>query len=84
MDEKISQLPGGAVANLTDEVPVVNDPGGSAETQRKTLKQVGDLLSQVYEGRAPAPPNDPTRAALSYPTGGGILSQWIVATQQWI
>lgn len=31
---------------------------------------------QVYEGRAPAPPDDPTKAALNYPIGGGTLEQW--------
>lgn len=31
---------------------------------------------QVYEGRDPAPPDDPTKAALNYPVGGGTLTQW--------
>jgi hypothetical protein len=31
---------------------------------------------QVYEGRDPAPPDDPTKAAVNYPVGGGSLTQW--------
>jgi len=39
---------------------------------------------QVYEGRDPALPDDPTKAALSYPTGGGSLTQWDVPSQTWV
>ena len=31
---------------------------------------------QVYEGRDPLPPDDPTKAAVNYPIGGGALTQW--------
>lgn len=36
----------------------------------------GSGAIQVYEGRDPAPPDDPTKAAVSYPVGGGALTQW--------
>jgi hypothetical protein len=39
---------------------------------------------QVYIGRDPAPPDDPTKAAVSYPAGGGSLSQWNVGTAAWV
>jgi len=44
----------------------------------------GGNLIQVYEGRDPLPPNDPTKAALNYPTGGGIVTNWVVGTQSWV
>lgn len=31
---------------------------------------------QVFEGRAPAAPDDAAKAALNYPSGGGTLTQW--------
>lgn len=31
---------------------------------------------QVFEGRDPAPPDDVTKPAVNYPTGGGSLTQW--------
>lgn len=39
---------------------------------------------QVFEGRAPAAPDDTTRAALSFESGGGTLSQWSVTAQAWV
>lgn len=39
---------------------------------------------QVFENRDPAPPDDPTKAAVSFPTNGGTLSQWSVALQAWV
>jgi hypothetical protein len=39
---------------------------------------------QVYEGRDPAPPDDPTKAAVNFPTNGGSLTQWSVALQAWV
>ena len=44
----------------------------------------GAVVPQVYEGRDPSAPDDPTKGALSYPTGGGDITQWVVATQAWI
>lgn len=39
---------------------------------------------QVYENRDPAAPDDPNEAALSFPTGGGTLTQWSVSSQAWV
>lgn len=39
---------------------------------------------QVYEGRDPALPNDPTAPALSFPTGGGTLTQFAPSSQSWV
>lgn len=39
---------------------------------------------EVYEGRDPLPPDDPTKAALSYPSGGGTLTQWDTVAQAWV
>lgn len=39
---------------------------------------------QVYENRDPAPPDDTTKAALSFPTGGGTLTQWSIVDQAWV
>jgi hypothetical protein len=50
-----------------------NDGGGG----------VGGAI-EVYEGRDPLPPDDPTKGALSYPTGGGTLTQWSVGAQAWV
>ncbi len=43
----------------------------------------GSSSVQVYEGRDPAAPNDPTKAAVSFPVGGGSLTQWSVVNQAW-
>ncbi len=39
--------------------------------------------TQVFD-TYPAAPTDPTKAALSYPSGGGTLYQWDVASQTWL
>ncbi len=39
---------------------------------------------QVYVGRDPAPPDDPTKAALNYPSGGGTLTQWDTVGLVWV
>lgn len=39
---------------------------------------------QVYEDRDPAAPDDPTKAAVSYPSGGGTLTQWDTVAQAWV
>jgi hypothetical protein len=44
----------------------------------------GGGVNQVYIDRAPAAPNNPALPALSYPTGGGPLQQWDVATAAWV
>jgi len=40
--------------------------------------------AQVYEGRDPLPPDDPTRAAINYPNGGGTQTQWDTGSQAWV
>lgn len=43
------------------------------------------VIREVYTGAAPpAAPDDPTRPAVWYPTGGGSLLQWDVALQAWV
>lgn len=44
----------------------------------------GSGTQQVYNGRAPAPPDDPTLPAVDFPAGGGALQQWDVASQAWV
>lgn len=40
---------------------------------------------QVYNDVVPpATPDDPTRAAVFYPVGGGDLQQWDIVTQAWV
>lgn len=39
---------------------------------------------QVYQGRSPAAPDDPTKAALDYPVGGGTLLQWDIGSASWV
>jgi hypothetical protein len=42
-------------------------------------------LTQVYTGAAaPAAPNDPTKAALFYPNGGGTEQQWDTVGLAWV
>lgn len=40
--------------------------------------------TQVYENRDPAAPDDPTKAAINFPTGGGPITQWSIASQAWV
>lgn len=44
----------------------------------------GAEIEQVYENRDPAAPDDPSKAAISFPTGGGTMTQWSVADQAWV
>ncbi len=44
----------------------------------------GMITNQVFEDRAPAPPDDPTKAALSFPTGGGQMLQWPPSVGAWV
>jgi len=44
----------------------------------------GSGTQQVYQDRNPAAPDDPALPALSYPTGGGTVTEWDVASQTWI
>lgn len=38
----------------------------------------------VLQDATGAPPADPTHPAISFPTGGGGISEWDVASQTWI
>ena len=41
--------------------------------------------AQIYQDRAPgAPPDNLALPAISYPTGGGQVMQWDVASQLWV
>lgn len=40
--------------------------------------------NQVLQDATGAPPPDPLRAAISFPTGGGTISQWDVNSQAWV
>lgn len=44
----------------------------------------GSGTQQIFEGRDPAAPDDPTLPAISFPTGGGTTTQWSVASQAWV
>ena len=39
---------------------------------------------QVFQDHTGSPPGDPTKPALSFPTGGGTISQWDVDSQSWL
>jgi len=39
---------------------------------------------QVFEGRDPLPPDDPTKPALNFPVGGGTLTQWPANGPAWV
>lgn len=56
---------------LLDQIFISGGGGGGGSTQ-------------VYQGRDPLPPDDPTKGAMSYPVGGGTLTQWDVPTQSWL
>jgi len=45
---------------------------------------ISQLSVQIYQDHTGSPPDDPTLPALSYPTGGGTLSQWDVDSQTWV
>jgi hypothetical protein len=42
------------------------------------------VATQVYEGRDPLPPDDTTQPAISFPTGGGTLTQWPAGGPAWV
>lgn len=92
-DVKISALPPAAGVTADDLFAIVDDPGGAPVTQRATAAQLATFIGsvvvpsvniQVYQGRAPAAPDDPTKPALDYPVGGGSLQQWNVGTAAWV
>lgn len=87
-DKKITELPTATAITSDDLIAIVDDPNGSPITKRATAGLLASFVSsaaaQVYEGRAPNAPDDPTRAAINYPTGGGSIEQWSVAGQTWV
>lgn len=87
-DRKITELPLGSDLAAIDLLAKVDDPNGAPVTQKITGAMIAAFVAsttaQVYEGRAPNAPDDPTRAAINYPTGGGSIEQWSVATQTWV
>lgn len=44
----------------------------------------GSGTQQVFQDLTAGTPDDPTLPAVSFPTGGGTLSQWDVASQTWV
>ena len=48
------------------------------------LTTIGTGSVQVYVGRNPLPPDDLTAGAISYPAGGGVITQWNPATLTWV
>lgn len=42
----------------------------------------GSVAQQVFQDEPV--PTDPTKPAVSFPTGGGSLTQWDVASQSWV
>ncbi len=58
--------------------------GPHEDTPASSSGGSGSGALQVFEGRDPAAPDDTTEAAVSFPTGGGSLSQWSVAGQAWV
>ncbi len=84
-DAKISALPAATGVTADDLFAIVDDPGGAPITQKATAAQLRTFIgAQLYEGRYPAAPDDVNLPALSFPTGGGGLSQWSVSAQAWV
>ena len=87
-DRRITQLPAASAVTADDLFAMVDSPNGTPVTQKVTAAQLatymGAATAQIYEGRAPAPPDDPTRPALDYPVGGGSLQQWYILGQVWV
>ena len=89
MDRKITELPAASAITSDDLFAIVDDPAGTPITQKATASQlvtfISTSLTQVYTGASPpVAPDDPTRAALYYPTGGGSLLQWSIGTATWV
>jgi hypothetical protein len=62
-------------------------------TKKELQIVITQLLCEIQDANSgvrtvfdtyPAAPDDPTGAALSYPSGGGTLYQWDVGTQAWV
>lgn len=44
----------------------------------------GNAGQQVYQDRAPSPPDNPAIPAVSYDAATGSLQHWIVSSQSWV
>jgi hypothetical protein len=47
-DKRITQLTASSGLVATDILPVVDDPGGTPETQKATVQQVADAVETIY------------------------------------
>lgn len=87
-DKKITELPAASAITSDDLIVIVDSPAGTPITQKATAGMLATFVvsaaGQVYQGRSPAAPDDPTRPALDYPSGGGSLLQWDVPSQLWV
>lgn len=83
-DRKITELPPGTDLGPTDLLAKVDDVNGLPITQKITGAMVRKFIgAQIYQGRAPSAPDDPTLPALDYPVGAGSLQQWDIPSQTW-
>lgn len=84
-DKRITELPLGTDLAALDLLAKVDDPNGAPVTQKITAGMLRTFIGcQIYQGRAPAAPDDPTLPALDYPVGGGSLQQWNIPTLTWV
>jgi hypothetical protein len=59
-DKRITQLTASSGLVATDILPVVDDPGGSPETQKATIQQVADAVQAIFDA---VPTYDPAGSA---------------------
>ncbi len=82
-DLPISGLPASGALDAADLFPI--DDVSTGVTKKLTGTQLRTFIgAQLYQGRSPAAPDDPTLPALDYPTGGGTLLQWDVGSAAWV
>jgi len=69
----------------TDTVLIITARGTFRTTVALLVAAVAPAAptQTIFQDRTGSPPDDPTKPALSYPTGGGDLSQWDVQSQTW-
>lgn len=78
------------ITRWPDTNPMFNDT--KLITLQKILQETGtggggsgSGSQEVYQGASPpAAPDDPTRPAVFYPSGGGSMQQWDVGSQAWV
>lgn len=64
---------------MSNEVSYAPDPRAQPPTSASS-RQYG---TQVYENRAPSPPSDRRKPAISY-TAAGVVSSWDIVSGQWV